>query len=47
MTNQPGNALRTFFNSTVFSFEILSVATLIFLVPTFPSLSIKQENILM
>ncbi|WP_434343690.1 hypothetical protein V2P32_00760 [Mycoplasma sp. 06067-C1-B144P-99-0482-3] len=47
MTNQPGNALRTFFNSTVFSFEILSVATLIFLVflwKLFAVILKKQDN---
>ncbi|WFQ90759.1 hypothetical protein MFERI13461_00176 [Mycoplasma feriruminatoris] len=47
MTNQPGNALRTFFNPTVFSFELLSVATLVFLVflwKLFAVILKKQHN---
>nr|VZR97182.1 hypothetical protein MF5295_00183 [Mycoplasma feriruminatoris] len=45
--NTPGEALRTFFNPTVFGFEILAVFLLVFLVLTFKLIAIllkKQHN---
>ncbi|WP_375162445.1 MAG4940 family membrane protein [Mycoplasma cottewii] len=47
MKNTPGEALRTYFNGTVFTFEIIGVFLLVFFVFTFKLLSIilkKQNN---